>query len=234
MASTYIPSTNAAARGASHTVLDEATGQRIQLVPGAAGYDLNAALPYLGEIASRGDTQLAGYLKEQGVYDQAAGLWNDKYQGLVQQDLNAFRDLASSRGISLPSNLGEEHLGMYQSLLDMVELEKQSGGSPSPKVEADVSDLVTLNPSALNKRGITSGGAISSPGIVSSVLAGDSSAPSAISGVVYGPDGTEYASSSDAISNGVFNYLYFPPSATSSTGATKPKLNPFDLGTRNG
>ena len=239
--STYVPTTNAAARGASHTVLDEATGQRIQLVPGAAGYDINKALPYLGEIAvTRGDEQLAQYLKDQGVYDQAAALWDTKYQGLVQQDLNAFRDLAASRGISLPSNLGEEHLGMYQNLLDMVDLEKQSGGGgnsapASTPVETDLSDSVTLNPSGINRRGITTGGAIGSNGIVSNVLTDNNqtSLSGSVSGMVYGPDGTEYASSQDAITAGVFNYLYFPPSSTSSAPTTR-KLTSFNFGGRGG
>ena len=124
MGSSYVPSNNAAARGASHFV-GGPNGEKIQLVPGAPGYDVQKALPYLGEIAARGDKEVAQALKDYGVYDQAMQGWGARYNDLVAEDLRNYAALAASRGISVPANMTEKNLQDYQDLLDQIEIEKQ-------------------------------------------------------------------------------------------------------------
>lgn len=124
MGSSYVPSNNAAARGVSHYV-QGANGEKIQLVPGAPGYDLEKALPYLGGIASRGDKELMQALKDYNVYDQAMQGWGARYNDLVAEDLRNYAALAASRGISVPANMTEKNLQDYQNLLDQIEIEKQ-------------------------------------------------------------------------------------------------------------
>ena len=121
--SAYVPSNNAAARGASHFV-GGPNGEKIQLVPGAPGYDVQKALPYLGEIAGR-DKELAQTLKDHGAYDQAMQGWGGRYNDLVAGDLRKYAALAASRGISLPANMTDKNLQDYQNLLDQIEIEKQ-------------------------------------------------------------------------------------------------------------
>lgn len=108
-----------------HMVTNEA-GEKIQLSPSQPGYDLNKALPYLGEIASRSQSQeLIDYLKNEGVYDQAMAGWGARYNDLVAEDLRNYAALAASRGISVPANMTEKNLQDYQNLLDQIEIEKQ-------------------------------------------------------------------------------------------------------------
>ena len=110
---------------AGHMVTNEA-GEKIQLSPSQPGYDLNKALPYLGEIASRSQSkELIDYLKNEGVYDQAMAGWGARYNDLVAEDLRNYAALAASRGISVPANMTEKNLQDYQNLLDQIEIEKQ-------------------------------------------------------------------------------------------------------------
>lgn len=85
--SAYLPGSNAAARGASQIVTDPLTGQSVQLIPGAPGYDPTNALAasYLAEISTGtggGEAGVADYLQSIGMYDIGMAGWQERAQRL--------------------------------------------------------------------------------------------------------------------------------------------------------
>ena len=82
--SAYLPE---AASGASHIVTDRLTGQSVQLIPGAPGYDPTnpLAASYLAEISTygnRGGADVANYLKDLGMYDVGMDIWDERARSL--------------------------------------------------------------------------------------------------------------------------------------------------------
>lgn len=86
--SAYGPNSTAGALGASHIV------DGVQLVPGAPGYDPNAAAMRLAEISTYGGSAGAGAadtLRANNLYDTGMSQWQTELNRLHQQDIAAER-----------------------------------------------------------------------------------------------------------------------------------------------
>ncbi len=193
----------------------------VELVPSAEGYSQEAAIPYLQSLLAPYNADVANYLQSIGQLDAAT-------QSKIAA-VNASK--ARTEEILAQVNSGA------MSSAEAEQLMKQADASLNYKLNILGSDLVDSGSDnkIVDTTPFSDSGSVSSSSSTGGLISSGADVAKInkvkVGGVVYGPDGTEYQSVTDAMSAGVFNYNYFPPSTTSPK-ASEP-LKAFDMATRN-
>ena len=217
--SAYIPIEGAKAGSqGSHKV------NGVELVPSAAGYSESAALPYLRDYLAPYNADVADYLQSIGQLDAAT---QSKIAAVNANNTRRDEILSQVNAGSMTSAQAEALMRQADATLNYKlnvlgsQLVSESNPGANTTIESTAfSDTAGVSTADTKNQGglIASGSDVAKINEVK------------IGGLVYGPDGTEYATVTDAMNAGVFNYTYFPPS--NKTTSTRQPLKSFDFGTR--